>query len=100
MISGLNNHHRCTYHITGYLDPLFFLFFFFLLVTVNTKININSSLTKTLTLKGEKSTKDSCIAVVDVHSKNEHIKQTKLYSNGSPVHVNPSPVNPALHAHA
>ena len=71
-----------------------------LLHTFNTIININSSLTKALTVKGEKSTKDSCIAVVAVHSKNKHIKPTKLYSNGSPVHVNPSPVNPALHAHA
>ena len=68
--------------------------------TFNTKINLNSSLTKPLTVKVEKSIKDSGIAAVAVHSKNKHIKPTKLYSNGSPVHVNPSPVNPALHAHA
>ena len=75
--------------------------FFCLLDTVSNKINTNSSLTKTLTVKGEKSTNDSYgIAVFTDHSKNKHIKQTKLYSNGSPVHVSPSPVNPALHAHA
>ena len=67
---------------------------------IQPKINLDSSLTKTLTVKGEKSTKDSCIAVVAVQSKNKHIKQTKLYLKGSPVHVFPSPVNPDLHAHA
>ena len=96
MITGLNNHHRCTYYINWPFSSAFL----FVYQIVNTKLSINSSLTKTLTVKGEKSTKDSCIAVVAVQSKNEHIKQTKLYSNGSPVHVNPSPVNPALHAHA
>ena len=97
MITGFN-HHRWLH--LSYKLASWFRFSLRLLDTVNTEININSSLTKTLTVKGEKSTKDSCIANVAVQSKNKHIKQTKLYSNGSPVHVNPSPVNPAVHAHA
>ena len=53
--------------------------------------------------KGKKSTnKECCIAVVAGLLKKTNIlnKHFKLDLNGSPVQVFPSPVNPALHAHA